>query len=135
MNEEEDSKLDPIEETITGGVSVADKNIYTEYYPLLHNEEDGGYGIMSGHSSSSMYSAQVVASYKDAMLSFLVTLASMVILSITALVFCKFWGLDQSSIVVTIAQFFWLASPFAASIALRKGQSPHINARLVLIYL
>lgn len=71
------------------------KNIWDEYYPLVqpahqyHHRNDRG---SSNYFFHGMFSADVMWAYRDAVIAYLVSLYSMVVLSLTGLVFCKQWG-------------------------------------------
>ena len=98
-----------------------DKNgdIRSEYYPLLTPNDDT---FNPPVHYSNIYSTDVVAADRDGTAAFLVTLASMVILALTGLVFCKFWGLARESPLVILAQMVWLSSPLISALAMRKSK-------------
>ncbi|RLN52421.1 hypothetical protein BBJ29_005048 [Phytophthora kernoviae] len=76
------------------------KNIWDEYYPLVqpahqyHHRNDRG---SSNYFFHGMFSADVMWAYRDAVIAYLVALYSMVVLSLTGLVFCKQWGISSNT--------------------------------------
>jgi len=107
-----------------------DKNIWDEYYPLIqppNQYHQRGDGSTSNFFFHGMYSAEVMWAYRDAVLAFLVALYSMVVLSLTGLVFCKQWGMAPCSPAVFAFRALWFVSPAIASLALRNSTS---SARL-----
>lgn len=103
---------------------AGDKNIWDEYYPLIqppnqyHHRNDGSTSNFFFHG---MYSAEVMWAYRDAVLAYLVALYSMVVLSLTGLVFCKQWGIAPYTPVVFAFRALWFVSPAIASLALRNS--------------
>lgn len=106
------------------GARAGDKtNIWEEYYPLIqpaHQYHQNGRGA-SNYFFHGMFSSDVLCAYRDAVLAYLVALFSMVVLSITGLVFCKEWGLAPTSPVVFACRSLWTVSPAVASFALRNS--------------
>lgn len=99
------------------------KNIWDEYYPLIqasHQYHQNGRGA-SNYFFHGMFSSDVLCAYRDAVLAYLVALFSMVVLSITGLVFCKEWGIEPNSPVVFAFRALWIISPAIASLALRNS--------------
>ncbi|TDH73202.1 uncharacterized protein CCR75_003076 [Bremia lactucae] len=99
------------------------KNIWDEYYPLVQPAHQ--YHHRNGRGSSNyffhgMFSADVMWAYRDAVIAYLVSLYSMVILSLTGLVFCKQWGISPNTPIVFAFRCLWLISPAIASFALRR---------------
>ena len=102
------------------------KNIWDEYYPLVqtahqyHHRNDRG---SSNYFFHGMFSADVMLAYRDAVIAYLVALYSMVVLSLTGLVFCKQWGIVPETPIVFAFRCMWLISPAVASLALRNSTS------------
>ncbi|UIZ26077.1 hypothetical protein KXD40_001622 [Peronospora effusa] len=103
------------------------KNIWDEYYPLVqpahqyHHRNDRG---SSNYFFHGMFSADVMWAYRDAVIAYLVALYSMVVLSLTGLVFCKQWGILPNTAIVFGFRFLWFISPAVASLALRNIETP-----------
>jgi hypothetical protein len=99
------------------------KNIWDEYYPLIQpvNQYHHHTGAPS-YFFHGIFSSDVTCAYKDGVIAFLVALFSIVILCITALVFCKQWGIPSTNYVVFICRLLWLLSPTIASFALRISE-------------
>lgn len=98
-------------------------NIWEEYYPLIqpaHQYHHNGRGA-SNYFFHGMFSSDVLCAYRDAVLAYLVALFSMVVLSITGLVFCKEWGIESTSPIVFACRSLWTISPAIASLALRNS--------------
>lgn len=98
-------------------------NIWEEYYPLIqpaHQYHHNGRGA-SNYFFHGMFSSDVLCAYRDAVLAYLVALFSMVVLSITGLVFCKEWGIEPTSPIVFAFRSLWTISPAIASFALRNS--------------
>lgn len=98
-------------------------NIWEEYYPLIqpaHQYHHNGRGA-SNYFFHGMFSSDVLCAYRDAVLAYLVALFSMVVLSITGLVFCKEWGIEPTSPIVFACRSLWTISPAIASLALRNS--------------
>ncbi|KAG7397357.1 hypothetical protein PHYBOEH_000869 [Phytophthora boehmeriae] len=99
------------------------KNIWDEYYPLIqpahqyHHRNDRG---SSNYFFHGMFSADVMWAYRDAVIAYLVALYSMVVLSLTGLVFCKQWGISSDTPIVFAFRCLWFVSPAVASLALRN---------------
>ncbi|KAF4031346.1 CPBP intramembrane metalloprotease domain-containing protein [Phytophthora infestans] len=99
------------------------KNIWDEYYPLVqpahqyHHRNDRG---SSNYFFHGMFSADVMWAYRDAVIAYLVSLYSMVVLSLTGLVFCKQWGISPNTPTVFVFRCLWFISPAVASLALRN---------------
>ncbi|KAG6946867.1 hypothetical protein JG687_00016488 [Phytophthora cactorum] len=99
------------------------KNIWDEYYPLVqpahqyHHRNDRG---SSNYFFHGMFSADVMWAYRDAVIAYLVSLYSMVVLSLTGLVFCKQWGISPNTPIVFAFRGLWFVSPAIASLALRN---------------
>ncbi|KAG7385696.1 hypothetical protein PHYPSEUDO_001150 [Phytophthora pseudosyringae] len=99
------------------------KNIWDEYYPLVqpahqyHHRNDRG---SSNYFFHGMFSADVMWAYRDAVIAYLVALYSMVVLSLTGLVFCKQWGISSNTPIVFSFRCLWFVSPAVASLALRN---------------
>ncbi|GMF14523.1 unnamed protein product [Phytophthora lilii] len=99
------------------------KNIWDEYYPLVqpahqyHHRNDRG---SSNYFFHGMFSADVMWAYRDAVIAYLVSLYSMVVLSLTGLVFCKQWGIPPNTPIVFAFRCLWFVSPAIASLALRN---------------
>ncbi|CEG41980.1 uncharacterized protein PHALS_12287 [Plasmopara halstedii] len=107
------------------------KNIWDEYYPLVqaahqyHHRNDRG---LSNYFFHGMFSADVMWAYRDAVIGFLVSLYSMVILSLTGLVFCKQWGISPNTPIVFAFRSLWFISPAIASLALRSIAKMRLQA-------
>ncbi|RLN89896.1 hypothetical protein BBJ28_00005944 [Nothophytophthora sp. Chile5] len=86
------------------------KNIWDEYYPLVqpahqyHHRNDRG---SSNYFFHGMFSADVMWAYRDAVIAYLVALYSMVVLSLTGLVFCKQWGISANTPLVFACRGLW----------------------------
>ncbi|KUF77717.1 hypothetical protein AM587_10016713 [Phytophthora nicotianae] len=86
------------------------KNIWDEYYPLVqpahqyHHRNDRG---SSNYFFHGMFSADVMWAYRDAVIAYLVSLYSMVVLSLTGLVFCKQWGISANTPIVFAFRCLW----------------------------
>ncbi|DAZ92386.1 TPA: hypothetical protein N0F65_003769 [Lagenidium giganteum] len=91
------------------------KNIWEEYYPLIQPSHQYHH-----HRNGRLFSSDVMCAYRDAVLAYIVALFSMVIFSITGLVFCKQWGIPANSLPAFACHFLWLVSPAVASLALRN---------------
>lgn len=101
--------------------------IWEEYYPLIqpanqYHQHRNGRGS-SNYFFHGMFSSDVLCAYRDAVFAYLVTAVSMTVLSITALVFCKQWGIPAQSPIVFLARGIWLVSPAFASFSLRHSTS------------
>ena len=70
-----------------------------------------------------MFSADVMLAYRDAVIAYLVALYSMVVLSLTGLVFCRQWGIVPEAPIVFAFRCMWFISPAVASLALRNSTS------------
>jgi hypothetical protein len=98
--------------------------IWEEYYPLIqppnqyHQHHRNGRGS-SNYFFHGMFSSDVLCAYRDAVFAYLVTTTSMTVLSLTALVFCKEWGIPAQSPIVFLSRCIWLVSPAVASFSLR----------------
>jgi hypothetical protein len=112
------------------------KNIWDEYYPLVqpahqyHHRNDRG---SSNYFFHGMFSADVMWAYRDAVIAYLVSLYSMVVLSLTGLVFCKQWGILSNSPIVFGFRCLWFVSPAIASLALRNSTSDVAGAAVCRI--
>ncbi|KAI9908425.1 hypothetical protein PsorP6_003760 [Peronosclerospora sorghi] len=99
-------------------------NIWDEYYPLVqpshqyHHRNDRGSSNCFFHG---MFSADVMWAYRDAVIAHFVALYSMVVLSLTGLVFCKQWGILPDTPIVFGFRCLWFGSPAVASVALRSS--------------
>ncbi|CAI5734147.1 unnamed protein product [Peronospora destructor] len=113
----------PIVSVITKKADRDGKNIWDEYYPLVqpahqyHHRNDRG---SSNYFFHGMFSADVMWAYRDAVIAYLVALYSMVVLSLTGLIFCKQWGILPNTPIVFGFRFLWFISPAVASLALRN---------------
>ncbi|RLN82761.1 hypothetical protein BBJ28_00023203, partial [Nothophytophthora sp. Chile5] len=94
------------------------KNIWDEYYPLVqpahqyHHRNDRG---SSNYFFHGMFSADVMWAYRDAVIAYLVALYSMVVLSLTGLVFCKQWGISANTPLVFACRGLWFSITLAWS--------------------
>lgn len=127
------SKPPTVYESTTGVTAVSDQSkrpdgrggIWEEYYPLIqpvrqYHDHRNGRGS-SSYFFHGMFSSDVVCAYRDAVASYLVTVFSMTILSVTGLIFCKEWGVADHSIIVFLFRCLWLVSPACGSFALRQS--------------
>lgn len=109
---------------VTASNKTDGKNIWDEYYPLVqpahqyHHRNDRG---SSNYFFHGMFSADVMWAYRDAVIAYLVSLYSMVVLSLTGLVFCKQWGIPANTPIVFGFRCLWFVSPAIASLALRNS--------------
>lgn len=101
---------------------IEGKNIWEEYYPLIQPAHQyHNHGNDSNYFFHGMFSLDVTSAYRDAVIAFLVTLFSMVVLALTGLVFCKQWGMAPNDPIVAGFQMLWLVSPAVASLSLRNS--------------
>lgn len=124
----------PLGQATTAGVKKTGrdgKNIWDEYYPLVqpthqyHHRNDRG---SSNYFFHGMFSADVMWAYRDAVIAYLVSLYSMVVLSLTGLVFCKQWGISPNTPIVFAIRCLWFVSPVIASFALRSIAKMRLQA-------
>ena len=112
------------------------KNIWDEYYPLVqpahqyHHRNDRN---SSNYFFHGMFSADVMWAYRDAVIAYLVALYSMVVLSLTGLVFCKQWGIGPDTPIVFAFRCLWFISPAVASLALRNSTLADDRAKIGVV--